>query len=125
MSHVKGYRPRETAIICQPGEFSLKTTQFLMRGCAALALLTMSVPDSNSAELPAYMNIVVGGASPTAGETAKQNVLALNTAMFSLYDASAKVFKNNILSQHPVILALFSGAGGRLILYRPGMAPLE
>jgi hypothetical protein len=122
MSHVKAI---ETTTISQPGEFSVKITQFLMRGCAALALLTMSVPDSKSAELPAYMNIVVGGASPSAGETAKQNVLALNTAMFSLYDASAKVFKNNILSQHPVILALFSGAGGRLILYRPGMAALE
>ena len=29
------------------------------------------------------------------------------------------------LSKHPVILGLFSGAGGRLILYRPGQAPLE
>src|SRR5262249_61054535 len=35
------------------------------------------------------------------------------------------VFKANLLSKHPVILGLFSGAGGRFILYRPGMAPLE
>ena len=28
-------------------------------------------------------------------------------------------------AKHPVILALFSGAGGRFILYRPGMPPLE
>ena len=27
--------------------------------------------------------------------------------------------------QHPVILGLFSGAGGRFILYRPGMAPID
>ena len=33
--------------------------------------------------------------------------------------------ERNILSKHPVILGLFSGAGGRFILYRPGMAPLE
>jgi len=30
-----------------------------------------------------------------------------------------------MLAQHPVILGMFSGAGGRFILYRPGMAPLE
>jgi hypothetical protein len=45
--------------------------------------------------------------------------------MFDLYDAAAKIFQKNILAQHPVILALFSGAGGRFILYRPGQAPLE
>ena len=37
----------------------------------------------------------------------------------------AQVFRKNILAQHPVILGLFSGAGGRFILYRPGMPPLE
>ena len=37
----------------------------------------------------------------------------------------AAVFQKNILAQHPVILGLFSGAGGRFILYRPGRAPLE
>jgi hypothetical protein len=29
------------------------------------------------------------------------------------------------MAEHPIILALFSGAGGRLILYRPNMPPLE
>ena len=46
-------------------------------------------------------------------------------AMFELYGDAAKVFRANILAKHPVILGLFSGAGGRFILYRPGMAPLE
>ena len=36
-----------------------------------------------------------------------------------------KIFQRNILAQHPVILGLFSGAGGRFILYRPGMAPID
>jgi hypothetical protein len=44
--------------------------------------------------------------------------------MFELYDNAAKIFERNILSRHPVILGLFSGAGGKFILYRPGMAPL-
>jgi hypothetical protein len=52
-------------------------------------------------------------------------VLALNTGMFELYGDAARVFKKNILAQHPVILGLFSGAGGRFILYRPGQPPLE
>jgi hypothetical protein len=41
--------------------------------------------------------------------------------MFELYGDAAQSFKRNILSKHPVILGLFSGAGGRFILYRPGM----
>ena len=45
--------------------------------------------------------------------------------MFELYDDAAKIFQQNILSKHPVILGLFSGAGGRFILYRPDMPPLE
>jgi hypothetical protein len=45
--------------------------------------------------------------------------------MFELYGDAAQVFKKNILAHHPVILGLFSGAGGRFILYRPGMAPID
>ncbi|MFG1421416.1 hypothetical protein [Roseixanthobacter liquoris] len=71
------------------------------------------------------MNIIVGGAPPSAAETAKQNVLALNTAMFALYGDSGRIISENILAQHPVILALFSGAGGRFLLYRPGQPRLE
>jgi hypothetical protein len=52
--------------------------------------------------------------SPAPAETARQNVLALNTAMFGLYDESGRIFRKNLLAQHPVILALFNGAGGRL-----------
>jgi hypothetical protein len=45
--------------------------------------------------------------------------------MFELYGDAAKVFQKDILSRHPVILGLFSGAGGRFILYRPGQPPLD
>jgi hypothetical protein len=76
-------------------------------------------------QVPSSMNVIVGGASPGVADTARQNVLALNTAMFGLYGDSSRVFRRNILAQHPVILALFSGGGGRMILYRPGMPPLD
>jgi hypothetical protein len=52
-------------------------------------------------------------------------VLALNSSMFELYGDAVEVFQKNILSKHPVILGLFSGAGGRFILYRPGQPPLD
>jgi hypothetical protein len=63
------------------------------------------------------------GSDPAA--TATKDVLALNTAMFELYGSSAQIFKANLLAAHPIILALFSGAGGRLILYRPGQPPID
>src|SRR5439155_22221367 len=43
-----------------------------------------------------------------------------NTGMFELYGDAGQIFRKN-----PVILGLFSGAGGRFILYRPGQEPLE
>src|SRR5438128_12538724 len=71
------------------------------------------------------MQAIAGPVISTPAETATKNVLALNTAMFGLYDAAGQVFQKNMLAQHPVILGLFSGAGGRFILYRPGMAPID
>ncbi len=80
---------------------------------------------ANGQSLPSYMAPIAGVTSATPGDIATKDVLALNTGMFELYGDAAKIFQKNMLSQHPVILGLFSGAGGRLILYRPGMPPLE
>jgi hypothetical protein len=91
---------------------------------AAITLALLGTP-ATTQELPSYMAPIAGRPASSPAETATKNVLALNTAMFELYDDAAAVFKANILSKHPVILGLFSGAGGRFILYRPGMAPLE
>jgi hypothetical protein len=95
--------------------------------CATLAAAALSwVPGAARADdLPAYMQPIEGKPTSSAAETAVKNVLALNSGMFELYDDAAKIFQKNILSKHPVILGLFSGAGGRFILYRPGQAPLE
>ena len=78
-----------------------------------------------AADMPAYMDVIVAGKPPALAETARQNVFALNTAMFGLYDESGRIFRRNLLGQHPVILALFNGVGGRFILYKPGAAPVE
>ena len=76
-------------------------------------------------DLPSYMAPIAGRTTSTPANTADENVLALNTGMFQLYDDAAKIFRKNFMSKHPVILGLFTGAGGRFILYRPGMAPLD
>ena len=80
---------------------------------------------ARAAELPSYFKPIVGTQAPSAAEVGTKNVLQLNTSMFDLYVYAAKIFRKNILAQHPVILGLFSTAGGRFILYRPGMPPLE
>jgi hypothetical protein len=92
---------------------------------ALLTTTSLAGFPANAAEPLADMRAISGAVESTPAETATKNVLALNTAMFGLYDAAGRVFQKNILAQHPVILGLFSGAGGRFILYRPGMAPLE
>ncbi len=45
--------------------------------------------------------------------------------MFGLYATIGQIVQRNLLAQRPVILGLFSGAGDRFILYRPGRPPLE
>jgi len=94
---------------------------------ALLASLAIIGPASqvHGAEVPAYLKSIVGTETASAAEVATKNILQLNTSMFELYDGSSKIFQRNLLAQHPVILGLFSGAGGQFILYRPGMAPIN
>jgi hypothetical protein len=80
---------------------------------------------ARAAEVPTYFKPIVGTETSSAAEIGTKNVLQLNTTMFELYGDAAQIFKKNILAQHPVILGLFSGAGGRFILYRPGQPPLD
>src|SRR5438477_9071630 len=80
---------------------------------------------AKSQDLPSYMAPITGRTVSSPADTAAKNVLALNTGMFELYGDAGQIFRKNLLSKHPVILGLFSGAGGRFILYRPGQEPLE
>ena len=91
---------------------------------APLAAIENGSP-ARAAEVPAYFKPIVGTETSSAAVIGTKNVLQLNTTMFELYGEAAQIFKKNILAQHPVILGLFSGAGGRFILYRPGQPPLD
>lgn len=93
----------------------------------AIAVAFASQPlAARATELPDYLWSTTGlQRSLSAQEIATRDVLQLNTTMFSLYKGASRIFHQTILDKHPVILALFTGAGGRMILYRPGEAPKE
>ncbi len=80
---------------------------------------------AHAAELPWDIKALTGTPTKSADDAAAQNFLRLNRTMFELYGDAAKIFAANLKARHPVILALFSGTGGRFILHRPGQAPVE
>lgn len=94
---------------------------------AGLATASIAGPASaqRTADLPDYLKNISGTTPPTAPELAMRDMLQLNTTMFALYDNAARTFRRNIMANHPIILGLFSGAGGRMILYRPGQPAEE
>ena len=44
--------------------------------------------------------------------------------MMDIYEGSLAKYNQNMRDRVPIILALFSEAGGKMILYRPGHDPL-
>ncbi len=105
----------------------MRKFRFVLFGTLALSILSGVVSSRASAQaLPDYMDVIVGNGAPaTKSQVAEQNVLALDLAMFGLYDDAQAKFQKNFLAEHPVIMALFSNQGGKLTLYRPGKAPLD
>src|SRR5262245_32980402 len=78
----------------------------------------------NDRKVPEFMRQVVAD-EPAVNErvVAEHAVLALNASMIRIYDDSLIKFKQNMRDHVPIILALFTGQGGQMILYRPGHAP--
>jgi hypothetical protein len=98
----------------------------LKLACASFAAAALcAAPAVQAADLPDYLKAITGTTPPAPADLATKNVLQLNTSMFALYDNAGRAFTRNILDRHPVILALFTGAGGRMILYRPGQPPVD
>ncbi len=80
--------------------------------------------ESNGSAIPEFMRPVVADEPPVSARVvAEHAVLALNAAMLELYDQSLETFKRNMREAVPIILALFTGQGGQMILYRPGREP--
>ena len=55
---------------------------------------------------------------------ADKSVIALNNAMFTIYDYELGRFQKNLMDTVPVIVARFSSEGGHFTLYRPNQPPL-
>ena len=80
--------------------------------------------ETNGNAVPDFMRPVVADEPPaSARDVAEHAVLALNESMLQLYETSLTKFMQNMRDQVPIILALFSGQGGQMTLYRPGQAP--
>jgi hypothetical protein len=100
-----------------------KVLSRLAMGCIAAGVAAGPAAAQGTANLPDYLAAIAGTTPPSAADIATRSVLQLNTSMFALYDNAGQIFTKNIMDRHPIILALFSGAGGRMILYRPGKPP--
>lgn len=82
---------------------------------------------NESSNVPEFMqSFVIDPSKPVSQENiALNNMITLNDNMFTIYDRSLGIYRNDFLNNHNLIMGLFSGKGGRFILYRPGQPPLE
>jgi len=79
---------------------------------------------SSGGAIPQFLREVVVDEKPASDRAvAEQALLALNSSMLTLYDEALEKYKKNLRDRAPIILALFTGAGGQMTLYRPGHAP--
>lgn len=99
---------------------------------AAFARATKPSSDQNkptaiATSVPDFMKIVVAneGDPPTKAQIAFDTIYALNDGMFPIYDKSLAIYKKHFRERQNLIMGLFSGKGGRFILYQAGQPPLE
>ncbi|MFZ0917199.1 MAG: hypothetical protein WAN04_09930, partial [Candidatus Udaeobacter sp.] len=102
-------------------------TQSTTFAAAALSLVCIASSHAADPAVPDFLKeVVIKAAPPPAKEQrAFDAVYQLNHSMFNIYDNSLEIYQKNIRARVPLIMALFSGKGGRFILYRPGQEPLE
>ncbi len=74
---------------------------------------------------PSLPKFVVDPKADTKAQIATRNVYALNDEMKGIYKNALTIFKQNFLQKSNLIMGLFTGKGGRFILYRAGQPPIE
>jgi hypothetical protein len=77
------------------------------------------------ANLPEYLANISGNTASSPGDISTRDILQLDIGMFSLYDRASTIYRRNILAKHPIILAMFTGEGGQMMLYRPNQPPID
>src|SRR6266404_4175309 len=102
-------------------------TQSTILAAAALSLACITSSHAANPAVPDFLKEVVIKAAPPSPkeQRAGHAVYQLNNSMFNIYDNSLDIYQKNIRARVPLIMALFSGKGGRFILYRPGQEPIE
>jgi hypothetical protein len=81
---------------------------------------SLARPQSGSG-IPDFLRDVINDEPPASKRAvAEKSVLDLNDSMQSLYEVTLHKYQRNMRENVPIILALFTGAGGQMILYRPG-----
>src|SRR5262245_60884674 len=106
---------------------SLGATHGIGRGLGVLAagLAAGTASAQTPANLPEYLANISGNTASSPSDLPTRDILQLDIGMFSLYDRASTIYRRNILAKHPIILAMFTNEGGRLMLYRPGQAPID
>ena len=100
----------------------------LLRAAAGILAAGLTVGAASAqtpANLPDYLANISGNTASNPSDVATRDILQLDIGMFSLYDRASNIYRRNILAKHPIILAMFTNEGGRLMLYRPGQPPID
>jgi len=97
----------------------------LTAGALAIGLATGTAWAQAPTGLPEYLANISGNTPSNPSAIATRDVLQLDIGMFSLYDRASTIYRRNILAKHPIILAMFTNEGGRLMLFRPGQPPID
>ena len=90
----------------------MKKTSFLTLVIAGATLFNSVALHAAKTETPAN--------TQASKDAALNSILELNVGMFTRYEQALGDFQTRFLSNHPLILGLFSGTGGKMMLYRPG-----
>jgi hypothetical protein len=95
----------------------------LVAGLLAAGLSAGAMAQGTST-LPEYLRNISGNTPSNPSDIATRDLLQLDIGMFSLYERASTIYRRNILSKHPIILAMFTNQGGNLMLFRPGQPPI-
>src|SRR5262249_32972602 len=68
--------------------------------------------------------VINQGKPASKRDVAEKSIITLDSAMNELYATTLTYSKRNFRDQFPIIIALFSGQGGQMILYPPGKPPV-
>ncbi len=95
----------------------------IMAAVSGMALFVVGLFSNvafSAEKAPDYLGLFTNSTNDSPATVARRNLLSLNSAMFGIYNANLRRNQRNLLARKPVLLAMFTGGGGRMILHIPG-----